>query len=49
MSRNRYLNIRCGNHSDSAGQKVEVKGFLITKPDNRLSVTSLRTLAARCE
>lgn len=35
--------------ADAGGQKVEVKGFLITKPDNRLTVTSLRTLAPRCD
>ena len=35
--------------ADAAGQKIEVKGFLITKPDNRLTVTSLRTLAPRCD
>ena len=35
-------------NADNAGQRVEVKGFLITKPDNRLTVTSFRTLAPTC-
>lgn len=31
------------------GRKVEAKGFLIRQPDNRISVTSLRTIAPTCD